>query len=37
MIQKKSRRVSVMDFEDIVSEIYRIITARKENKQLLSN
>jgi hypothetical protein len=32
MIQKKSRRVSVINFEDIASEIHRIITGRKENK-----
>jgi hypothetical protein len=32
MIQKKPRRVSVMDFEDMASEIHRIITGRKENR-----
>ena len=32
MIQKKDRRVSVMNFEEIASEIHRIITGRKENK-----
>jgi hypothetical protein len=36
MIQKKSRRVSVMDFEDIASEIHRIITGRKKNRHELT-